>query len=315
MKKILITGGAGFIGATLAEELIKKGGYKVYVLDIKDDPVNLRDVIDEVTYIHGDIRDTELVNNIFRDVEFDGVVHLAAVSRVIWGEKDPDLCVSTNVGGTKTVLEALSKSPAKPWFIYGSSREVYGEPEKLPVRESDPKKPINIYGRAKLEGEKLTEKYVKEYGIDAIILRFSNVYGNEKDIMDRVIPRFVLNALKGIPLEIHGGAQVFDFTFIDDTVRGIIASMEYLQKHKGESVIEDFHLLTGKATKIVELPEIISRHLGKNVEVIYTEPRNYDVEHFYGDPSKAEEMLGFKAVMDIDEGIKLTIKRLSKLVD
>jgi len=108
MKRILITGGAGFIGSNLSEKLVKTGKYEVHILDIKQNPVNLKDFYDEVNYIQGDVRDEVLLRKLFNDISFDGVIHLAAVSRVVWGEKYPNLSISTNVGGTETILSSIS---------------------------------------------------------------------------------------------------------------------------------------------------------------------------------------------------------------
>jgi len=311
MDNILITGGAGFIGSNLAESLLKTGKYKIYILDIKENAKNLENIAKQTVYIQGDIRDKELLNRLFKNIEFHGVIHLAAVSRVIWGEKNPELCISTNVIGTENLLQSLTLS--KSWLIFGSSREVYGEPQILPVKEDAPKIPINLYGKTKLKGEKLVEQYSRKYKISSIILRFSNVYGNEKDIMDRVIPKFILNGIKGLPLEIQGGNQVLDFTYIDDTVEGIMKAIAYLERNR--YVFDDFHILTGKPTKITDLPLLISRHIGRKVKVTYTDPRKYDVEKFYGDPEKAKHILKFEARIDISEGIKLTTKRFKEVLE
>jgi len=312
MEKILITGGAGFIGSNLVDRLVRMGKYEIYVLDKKKNPNNLRDVIKDIHYIRGDLRDKKLVDNILKSIPFVGVIHFAAVSRVIWGEKNPEECVSTNVDGTKTLLDSISKSGYTPWFIFGSSREVYGEQTKFPVREDAPKRPINVYGKAKLKGEKSVIKHSEKYHMNSIILRFSNVYGNDKDILDRVIPKFILNALKNESLEIHGGTQIFDFTYIDDTVEGIILAMNLLEKSRIMGV-EDFHILPGSPVKITDLPKLISEHVGYPVDTKFTSPREYDVNKFYGDPTKAKDILGFVAKVDIREGIKRTTKRFEEV--
>ena len=311
MKNILITGGAGFIGSTLIRELLKRENYKIFVLDIKENPINLKSILGKIDYINGDIRNKEIVNSLFNSIDFAGVINFAAVSRVIWGHENPNLCVSTNIDGTKTLMDAISKSKKKSWVIFGSSREVYGEQTNLPVKESANKVPINIYGKTKLEGENIVINYSKKSGISSIILRFSNVYGNERDILDRVIPNFVLRALRGENLEIHGGKQIFDFTHVDDTVQGIILAIEHLEKN--DYALDDFHILTGQPTKLIDLPQIISKYIKKDVKIKFTKARNYDVEKFYGDPSKAKDILGFNAKIDIDKGIEITVNRFKKM--
>ena len=315
MKNILITGGAGFIGSNLAEALKKRGGYDIHILDVKKHPKNIENMIEYVNYMIVDVRDKKAIYNILRQMDFDGVIHLAAISRVIWGEQQPELCISINRDGTKTLLDVISKLNKKPWFIFGSSREVYGEPKKLPVKEEDPKMPINVYGKAKLDAERTVCTYAKNFGINALVMRFSNVYGDERDILDRVIPRFILRAMQGNYLELHGGYQIFDFTYIYDTINAIMRGIDYLDdiNNKGKGICEDIHVLTGKPTRLVDLPGIISKYMDYEVDVKFTKPRSYDVNTFYGDPTKAEDMLGFRAKVNIDEGIKRTIRRFREV--
>ena len=309
MKRILITGGAGFIGSNLAEKLLKTGRYEISILDIKNNPTNLEKIREKINYINGDIRKENLLDGVLKTGGFDGVIHLAAVSRVVWGENEPERCESTNIGGTNLLMQSISHLKDKPWVIFGSSREVYGEQSTLPVKESARKMPINIYGKTKLEGEKIVIQQSKNFNINAIILRFSNVYGNERDILDRVIPKFIIKALQGEPLEIQGGHQIFDFTHVDDTVRGIISAMKHLSKKENGTLLEDFHILTGNPTKIIDLPYLISKYTETHVKIKFTNPRDYDVGKFYGDPSKAKNLLGFAAKISIDEGIKTSVKR------
>jgi len=310
--RILITGGAGFIGSNLAKKLIENKDIEIHILDIKENPINLKNIRGVINYIQGDVKNRKLLYDILTTSEFDGIIHLSAVSRVIWGEQNPKLCVSTNVDGTKILMETISKLDKKPWVIFGSSREVYGEPKLLPVKENAKKEPINIYGKTKLEGENLINYYSKIYGIKSLILRFSNVYGNEMDILDRVIPRFVLRALRGEVLEIHGGSQIFDFTYIDDTVNAIKLAIDYLEENSNP-LCEDIHILPGMPVKIVDLPDLISQHVKQDVKIKFMKPRNYDVDRFYGDPTKAEELIGFTAKVNINKGIKLTVERFEEV--
>lgn len=313
--KILVTGAAGFIGSSLIEKLVKNGSYKIYGIDIKKNPVNLKPVIDKIRYLRIDVRDADELEKAINDIEPDGVIHLAAVSRVIWCEHSPDKCIDVNISGTRNIIKIISKLKNKPWIIYGSSREVYGEPIYLPVKEEHRKAPINIYGWTKAIGESIVRDYATKIGFNAIILRFSNVYGSEKDVLDRVIPRFIIRAIKGLPLIIQGGDQVFDFTHISDTVNGITKSIVKLSSvDNSKPYINDFHILTGKPTPIKELPIILEKCLNKKIKIEYRPPRNYDVVRFYGNPSKAELELGFRARIWIKDGICMTVRRLLKVI-
>ena len=317
MSKILITGGAGFIGSNLTERLLLEGN-EVVLLDTVKDPVNINGFEDQVEYLREDVCEPKGVGRLLQEDGISGVIHLAAVSRVIWGEERPEECVKTNVGGLNCILENIRKAGKRPWVIFGSSREVYGEPTEFPVKENYRKAPMNVYGRTKLEGERMVSEFSDQNRSQSAILRFSNVYGNERDILDRVIPRFVLSALKDEPIEIHGGNQSIDFTHIDDTVEGILRTIDMLERRQqnsiapsdnGNSYCNDFHLLPGMPFTLQQTAVAISDHLGTEVPIHYTGPRNYDVERFHGDPEKATRVLGFKAQISPERGIPMTIDR------
>ena len=149
-------------------------------------------------------------------------MHLAAVSRVIWAERAPEDCRSTNIGGLRRVLEVAFEQPVPPWVIFASSREVYGQPRPLPGTEDTPLSPVNLYGRSKVEGERLVEE-ARASGLRTAAVRLSNVYGSALDHADRVVPAFVWAAVQGNAIRIDGAECTFDFTHIDDTVRGMVA--------------------------------------------------------------------------------------------
>ncbi|KPA10830.1 NAD-dependent epimerase/dehydratase, partial [Candidatus Magnetomorum sp. HK-1] len=201
--KILITGGCGFIARTLFIELIKTGN-QVSLLDKKISPF---DNTNTVHYIQTDVCDQNMMQYIFENYQFDGVIHLAAISRVVDAENNPQECERTNIGGIYSLLNAIEKSQQKPWLIFGSSREVYGEQLCLPIKENARLLPVNIYGETKVEGERLFSEFAKNYHLNCAIIRFSNVYVNRFDIFDRVIPKFIRTVVAGKTLTIEGGDQ------------------------------------------------------------------------------------------------------------
>src|SRR5205823_8124476 len=142
-----------------------------------------------------------------------GVLHLAAVSRVAWGERDPHRCWAVNVEGTRLVLEAAAEATARPWVLFASSREVYGQPTRLPIPEDAPRAPINTYGRSKAAAEELVEAAVRRGQLVAS-LRFSNVYGAPNDHPDRVVPAFAQAAARGEEIRVDGPQRTFDFTHV-----------------------------------------------------------------------------------------------------
>lgn len=308
-NNILVTGGAGFIGSTAIKEAIQRG-YKVFCLDHRNDLENLNGS-KNIHLIKGDVRNKNILQQLFSKYRFDGVVHLAAVSRVVWGEEDPERCWDINVNGTKTLLDSLKINKQRPWFIFGSSREVYGENGNFPISENHKKSPINIYGDTKLMGENMVEKWARDTGNSSVVLRFSNVYGNENDILDRVIPRFVLRALKGQPLEIHGGKQLIDFTHVSDTVNAIFKTIDYIEE--SEIYFDDFHILPGCGTTLQDAACYISDEIEQEPEIVFTKGRDYDVDRFVGDPSKADSILDFKAKIMPKEGISKTVKRYQEV--
>lgn len=311
-QRVLVTGGEGFIGSNLAVRMTENGIEPV-VYDCQPNAVSHNDDLRNIEVIRGDVRNFGKLKNIVQSV--DGIVHLAAVSRVIWGYQNPKRCTDVNVGGTANVLEAGRLAKRRPWVIYGSSREVYGEPTKLPVSENAPIRPMNIYGVSKAFGETLCQMYHRRFRLNVGILRFSNVYGNASDQLDRVIPRFILNALNGREITIQGGNQCFDFTHIDDVVVGIEAMISRLQEatESEMSLYEYYHLVTGAPTTLQQLVRIIEVRIGEELKVRYGPARSYDVERFYGDPTKASIELGFEARIGMEEGIGMTIDELRPL--
>lgn len=309
-ERILVTGGAGFIGSSVIERAIAEGK-EVYCLDYRNDLDNISHLNGSIKTVKLDMRNKNGLLSFFEKHRFNGIIHLAAVSRVVWGQMDPQRCVEINVDGTQNLIECLEETRQKLWLIFGSSREVYGESVLIPVPENAPKRPINIYGETKLAGETMVKEWSARTGNPSVVLRFSNVYGNEKDILDRVLPTFILRALKGQPLEIHGGKQLIDFTHISDTVEGISRAMVYLVN--GCPIHDDFHLLTGKGTTLQEVVKMISYYIGQNIQYVEKECRNYDVDKFVGEPSKAINKIKFKARVKPEKGIPMTIDRFREV--
>ena len=298
MKKILVTGSAGFIGSWL-RAYFEKHNTLLVPYDIKDAP-------------EYDVKDIKMLKTYIKDVE--GIVHLAAVSRVITAQEQPHECISTNIGGVSNVLEvARIKNDNPPWIIFGSSREVFGEPEVFPVTEKTPKVPINVYGLSKITGEQLCETYSKYYNLKVRILRFSNVYTGITDHLDRVIPKFILQALRGENLYINGsGEEKFDFTYISDVIKGIWGCVEEIRSSK--SPLDDFNLSIGTPVSLKELAEIIIEKTNSKSKILFNPSRDYDVNHFYASPKKAVEKIGFKPSISIEEGISLAINELKSLI-
>ena len=297
--KILITGSSGFIGSAL-KRLLDEKGIEIVAYDIRDNPLD-------------DVRDFSALHSKMKGI--DGVVHLAAVSRVKLAHENPLECIETNIGGIINVLESareLISEDKHPWVIFGSSREVYGEPVNLPVVETSNRKAINVYGVSKLSGEELCKVYAENYGLKTRLLRFSNVYTGINDHLDRVIPKFILRAFNKEDLVINGsGKEIFDFTHITDTIQGIWGCIQEIEKSL--HLFDDFNLSTGVPVSLTELAEIIIEKTRSSSRVKYTKSRSYDVNKFYADPGKARKMLDFSPKIALEKGIDLSIEELKSL--
>ena len=290
--RILVTGSEGLIGGALRTALEARGAEGVGLDLLGTDREQ------------GDARSLRRVRDALGGC--DGVVHLAAVSRVLWGERDPEGCWNTNVGGLRNVLHALDERRQRPWLLFASSREVYGQPRRLPATEDTPLLPVNVYGRSKVEGERLMEA-ARAGGLRAATVRLSNVYGSVRDHADRVVPAFARAAVSGSSIRIDGAECTFDFTHIDDTARGMIAVISLLEIGETPPPI---HLLTGTPTTLRDLAALAIDVAGGTSPVVEAPPRSFDVSHFHGDPSRARELLGWEPRVVLREGLERLVRDL-----
>jgi len=256
----------------------------------------------------GDVRDAARVTKAVASC--DGILHLAAVSRVIWAEQDPELCRATNLGGTRNVVQAALTVKHRPWVVFASSREVYGESEVLPVTEDAPLRPINVYGETKVAAEDLLGE-ARAAGLGTAIVRLSNVYGSVDDHVDRVVPAFARQAIAGERLRIDGTGHTFDFTHVDDTARGIAAIVAALVA--GEQALPPIHLLTGTPTTLGELARAAVDMASSTSGIEEAPPRRYDVARFHGDPRRARTLLGWEPRVSVHTGLARLIADLRRV--
>lgn len=301
LPKILITGVSGFIGRSLIKTIVDlKYSFDLYGVDIN--PIEMDECyVNKVNFTQLDLRDRNKVENYFKENQFDGVIHLAAVSRVAIAENDRDNCIQTNLQATKNIVDQL---PQNTWIIFSSSREVYGEPDNLPVKETDQKNPINIYGKCKLQSEEYVQSNMNKY----LIFRFSNVYGNEFDLDNRVLPLFVNKSIKDEVITIEGGEQVIDFTYIDDVVTSIITSIKLL--NSGLVTKDIIHLCPGEGNSLQSVIKFLEEYLEKEIKVEVTDKRDYDVVKFIGNPEHRIKILGDREFKSLKEGLIIYINRM-----
>jgi len=292
-KSILITGHEGLVGSHLKKRL-ESLNYKIIGIDLKSNNLQAK----------GDIRNYNLLKT--KIYQADGIIHLAAVSRVITGEQNPDLCWETNAVASKNLLEIALNSPHKPWVIVASSREVYGEPKKLPVNETFPLNPVNIYGKSKVELEKNTLD-AKNKGLNTVIIRLSNVYGSLNDHEDRVLPAFCKAAALGKNLYVEGKNHTFDFTHINDVVKAFVRLIQLMEDNCLN--IPPFHFTTGVPLTLMEAAEIAVKSANSKSRIEFRKERSFDVKKFVGDPSLSKDILGFTPEILPWQGISMFVKK------
>lgn len=285
--RILVTGSAGLVGAALRLALVD-AGHRVVGFD-------LRAVGTEI----GDVRDRFQVDAAMRGC--DGVVHLAGVSRIVWAERDPQLCWDTNVRGLATVLAGAEQQAVPPWLVFASSREVYGEAERLPVTECAPLRPVNVYANSKVEGEALVTQ-ATERGLRTAIVRLSNVYGRTADHADRVIPAFARAAAFGETMRVEGCDNVFDFTHVEDVVRGLLRVIDCLAPDLAPA-LPPVHLVTGQARSLGQLAALANSLGGGLARVVSAPPRRFDVGKFCGCGMRARALLGWAPRITLAAGL------------
>lgn len=287
MNRILITGSEGLIGAALRNRLIE-AGHEVVSFDIA-----ARD-----SHSRLDITDYPAVRRAVAGCS--GIVHLAAVSRVVWGERDPVRCNAVNIDGTQNVLRAAGELGKRaPWVLVAGSREVYGQALSQPVKESAEPRPLNVYARSKAAAELIVARG-RASGLRACVIRFSSVYGSVADHPDRVAPAFARLAVSGGTLRIDGQSTTLDFTHVDDVTAALEIAADELSA--GGGPLPTVHLASGRGVSLEELAEIAIAAAGSGTVEIGP-PRSYDVTSFTGDPTLADQILGWRAKISIEEGM------------
>jgi len=304
-KKFLVTGGAGFIGSNIVEELLKRG-HSVKVLDnfSSGKRENLKNFDKDIELIEGDIRSYHIVREAVKGVEI--VLHQAALPSVPRSIKDPITTNDVNVNGTLNILEA-SVANGVSRVVYASSSSVYGDNPELPKHEGMLPNPLSPYAVSKLAGEKYCSVFSRIYGLETIALRYFNVFGPNQDPSSQysaVIPKFIKAILKNEKPVIYGdGKQSRDFTYVSNVVEANILSAFA----KCDSGISMNCAFSGYVT-LNDLIKYINAGLGKNVKPIYEKSRAGDIKHSFADIQLAKNKINYLPSVDFEKGLKLTIE-------
>ena len=302
--KILVTGGAGFIGSHTVDRLLSKGAVVTVLDEFNDyyDPAikraNIASFKGDVRIIDGDIRDKDLVHSTFENGSFDAVIHLAARAGVRPSIDDPELYLASNIYGTHHLLEAAKRTDV-PRFLFASSSSVYGINKKVPFSETDRiEQTISPYAMTKMCGEQMCSNYSNLYGIRTVALRFFTVYG-PRQRPDLAISKFTKLIDEGKPVPRYGdGSTARDYTFVHDIVDGIMASMEY-----DGDLFDIFNLGGSQTTTLSELIAAVENALGKKAIIQDLPMQPGDVPRTFADVSKAGRLLGYAPHTPIQEGI------------
>ncbi|NWG02368.1 MAG: SDR family NAD(P)-dependent oxidoreductase [Syntrophaceae bacterium] len=308
MSRILVTGGAGFIGSHLCERLLREGA-SVICLDNFDSFYDPNIKIKNVEEIHrkfsnqfelvtGDIRNPDHIKQIFQKNPIDYVVHLAARAGVRPSIAEPLFYQDVNIRGTIVLLEAC-KAYGMKHFVFASSSSVYGENQKVPFSEKDLDiQPISPYGATKRAGELLCYSYHHLYGMNIACLRIFTAYG-PRQRPEMAIHKFTRLIDQGEKIPIYGdGSSRRDYTFIDDLIDGILG---VLQHHRGYEV---YNLGESQTTSLIELVKLIEGAFGKKATIEMLDSQPGDVSMTYADINKAKRVLGYQPRVKMEEGIR-----------
>ncbi len=307
--RILVTGGAGFIGGHLAEQFVRDG-HDVVALDtlepfydvgIKEKNINIASEAatngdGEYEFVEGSVTDPELVRQLVGDINY--IYHQAAQAGVRASVENPEKTTRINIDGTFTLLEAARANDVKR-FVNASSSSVYGKPEYLPYNEEHPTNPVSPYGASKLSAEHYVRVYNEVYDLPTVSLRYFTVYGPRMR-PNMAFTNFVSRCLHGESPVIFGdGTQTRDFTYVDDIVA---ANRRLLETDRADGQVLNIGS-TGRIT-ITELAKVIRDEIEPSLELVYNDPREGDAEHTHADVSKAADLLDYEPSVSIENGAK-----------
>lgn len=302
VMRVLVTGGAGFIGSAIARSLVERGD-EVVVLDNLIASSKER-VPEGVEFIEGDVRDPDVLADATREIEV--VFHEAAIRSVPRSIDEPSLVHECNVTGTLNLLIASEKAGVRR-LVYASSSSAYGGTREGMSREDMHPRPLSPYAASKLSAEYYCGVWSGLGKLSTVSLRYFNVFGPGQSAESRysaVFPAFVSALLQGQPPVIHwDGEQSRDFTYIDDVVEANLLAVEADERVDGEVI----NVAGGVPHTINETFEAVRKVLGADIEPTRTPKRKGDIRHSYADPTKARDLLGWEAKTDWDQAVELTV--------
>lgn len=311
-QRVVLTGGAGFIGSHVAEALLRRG-VQLWILDSLDEfyspawkKANLEDVrrVGSYEFSEVDICDMVGLQETLERARPDVVIHLAARAGVRPSIEQPHRYEQVNVAGTLNLLEMCRQLPVRK-FLFGSSSSVYGATSRVPFSENQVElRPVSVYAATKLAGEMLCYTYAHLFALPMICLRFFTVYG-PRQRPDLAIHKFTALIEAGKPVPIFGdGSAGRDYTWVDDIVAGVIGAVDYEPHPVGDVPFEVFNLGNSHPVKLAEMVELLERVTGKRVIPERNPPQPGDVPLTWADISKASRLLGYRPATRLEEGLE-----------
>ncbi|MDI6840023.1 MAG: SDR family oxidoreductase [bacterium] len=314
--RYLVTGGAGFIGSHIVEELLRRNK-KARILDnfstgrreniacfLENLANHQLPVTNNLEVIEGDIRNFDIVRKAMKGIDY--VLHQAALVSVARSIKDPITVNEVNVGGTLNILKAARDAKVKR-VVYASSSSIYGNSEILPKKEDMNPEPISPYAVSKLSGEKYCQVFHKVYGLETVILRYFNVFGPRQDPNSQysaAIPKFISAIKKGKSPIIYGdGLQTRDFTYVSNVVEANILAIE-----TEDTGSEIFNIACGKRYSLLSIIDRLNEILGTSVKPTFKKPKPGDVKHSMADISKSMSKLKYSPRVELLDGLVKTVK-------
>jgi nucleoside-diphosphate-sugar epimerase len=303
MASYLVTGGAGFIGSHLTEELVRRG-HTVRVADslITGKRRNL-DHIPDVDFVEGDLADLAVAQRAVDGVEY--VLHQAAIPSVPRSVKDPITSNRANIDASINVLVAARDAGVKR-LVYAGSSSAYGNTPTLPKQEDMPTNPLSPYALQKLVAEQYAQMFTRLYGFETVTTRYFNVFGPRQDPgspYSGVISLFATALLEGRQPVIYGdGEQTRDFTYVANVVDGVLRACE-----APDAAGQVINVATGGRISLNELLRVMNRIVGTQIEPIYKEERTGDVRDSQADVTKAKRLLGYTPIVSLEEGLRQTL--------
>ncbi len=303
--KVLVTGGAGFIGSNVVDALINEGNEVAVVDNLstgKKENLNSR-----VKFYNVDIRDTDSIRSVFQEFQPEIAYHFAAQIDVRKSVANPAFDAEVNVVGSANLFKLAVDSKVKRIIFSSTGGALYGQVDEVPADEDTPIKPICAYGVAKYCTEQYLDYFKRLYGVESVVLRYANVYGPRQDLLGEagVVAIFTGKILRGEPITIFGdGNQTRDYVYIEDIVKANLLALN------GEEGI--YNIGTGVETSVNELVQIFEEILGKKIVPVYATKRQGEVDRIALDIEKAKKELGFEPQYNVKEGIKKTIEWYKK---